>query len=199
MGEARPSSPLVGEAESRSDRVGGVGANVSDAGANTPASVALRATRPSPQGGGEGAGDWLHLAGSIDGDTHILPVRVYYEDTDFSGVVYHANYLRFMERGRTDFLRLAGVSQSTLHAGGEGLILAVRRMTLDFQKPARMDDVLTIETHAAEVRGASFILKQRILRGAEVILTADVHVAAIAGGRPARIPDDLRAILERGR
>ena len=104
-----------------------------------------------------------------------------------------------MERGRTDFLRLAGVSQSTLHAEGEGLILAVRRMTLDFLKPARMDDVLMIETRAAEVRGASFILKQRILRGQEIILTADVHVAAIVGGRSARIPDGLRAILERNR
>ncbi|HKH95897.1 MAG TPA: tol-pal system-associated acyl-CoA thioesterase [Beijerinckiaceae bacterium] len=139
------------------------------------------------------------LDGEIHSGRHVMAVRVYYEDTDFSGIVYHANYLRFMERGRTDFLRLAGVSQSTLHAEGEGLILAVRRMTLDFLKPARMDDVLMIETRAAEVRGASFILKQRILRGQEIILTADVHVAAIVGGRPARIPDGLRAILERNR
>ena len=141
----------------------------------------------------------LRLAGRIEGDTHILPVRIYYEDTDFSGVVYHANYLRFLERGRTDFLRLAGVSQSTLHAGGDGLILAVRRMTLDFLKPARMDDVLAVETRAAEVRGASFVVLQRIRRGEEIILTADVRVAAIAGGRPARIPDALRAILEQER
>jgi acyl-CoA thioester hydrolase len=141
----------------------------------------------------------LRLAGRIVGDTHILLVRVYYEDTDFSGVVYHANYLRFLERGRTDYLRLAGVNQSTLHAGGDGLILAVRRMTLDFLRPARMDHVLVVETRAAEVRGASFSLAQRILRGAEVILTADVRVAAIAGGRPARIPDALRVILEQER
>ena len=141
----------------------------------------------------------LRLAGRIEGDTHILPVRVYYEDTDFSGVVYHANYLRFLERGRTDFLRLAGVDQSTLHAGGDGLILAVRRMTLDFLKPARMDDVLVVETQAADVRGASFMLAQRILRRDDVIMTATVHVAAIAGGRPARIPDALRAILEQER
>lgn len=138
---------------------------------------------------------WPHLAGVLEGRTHILPVRVYYEDTDFSGIVYHANYLRFLERGRTDFLRLAGVAQSDLHADGEGLIFAVRRMTIDYFLPARMDDVLTVETRTDEVRGASLVIAQRILRGEEVIVTADVRVAAIAGGRPVRIPDHLRRIL----
>ncbi|CUA84584.1 (3S)-malyl-CoA thioesterase [Chelatococcus sambhunathii] len=138
---------------------------------------------------------WPHLAGVLEGRTHILPVRVYYEDTDFSGIVYHANYLRFLERGRTDFLRLAGVAQSDLHADGEGLIFAVRRMTIDYILPARMDDVLTVETRTDEVRGASLVIAQRILRGDEVIVTADVRVAAIAGGRPARIPGHLRRIL----
>jgi acyl-CoA thioester hydrolase len=127
-----------------------------------------------------------------------LPVRVYYEDTDFSGVVYHANYLRFLERGRTELLRATGVDQSTLHGSDEGLSFAVRRMTIDYLKPARMDDVLTIETRAEEVRGASLVIAQRVLRGAEVLVTADVRVAAIARGRPARIPDDLRALLEPG-
>jgi acyl-CoA thioester hydrolase len=136
-----------------------------------------------------------HISGRLDNGIHILPVRVYYEDTDFSGVVYHASYLRFLERGRTDFLRLAGVDQSTLHADGEGIIFAVRRMTIDYFKPARMDDVLVVETHTADVRGASLVIAQRILRGEEVIVTADVRVAAISGGRPARIPDDLRGIL----
>jgi tol-pal system-associated acyl-CoA thioesterase len=138
---------------------------------------------------------WPHLAGVLEGRTHILPVRVYYEDTDFSGIVYHANYLRFLERGRTDFLRLAGVAQSDLHADGQGLIFAVRRMTIDYFLPARMDDVLTVETRTDEVRGASLVIAQRILRGDEVVVTADVRVAAIAGGRPARIPDHLRRIL----
>ncbi|HKH34067.1 MAG TPA: tol-pal system-associated acyl-CoA thioesterase, partial [Beijerinckiaceae bacterium] len=124
-----------------------------------------------------------------------LPMRVYYEDTDFSGVVYHASDLRFLERGRTEFLRAAGVDQSTLHAEGEGLIFAVRRMTIDYLKPARMDDVLLIETHTADVRGASLTIAQRIRRGEEVLVTADVRVAAVLGGRPARIPDHLRAIL----
>src|SRR5918998_1554369 len=136
------------------------------------------------------------LSGFLAGGTHRLPIRVYYEDTDFSGVVYHASYLRFMERGRTDFLRLAGVDQSTLHAEGEGLIFAVRRMTIDFLKPARMDDVLVVRTRTEEVRGASLVIAQAILRDDETILTADVRVAALAGGRPARIPDGLRAILK---
>ena len=133
--------------------------------------------------------------GTVAAGRHRLPVRVYYEDTDFSGVVYHASYLRFLERGRTEFLRAAGVDQSSLHAEGEGLIFAVRRMTIDYLKPARMDDVLLVETRTEEVRGASLVIAQRILRGEEVIVTADVRVAAILGGSPARIPDGLRAIL----
>jgi acyl-CoA thioester hydrolase len=127
---------------------------------------------------------------------HLLPVRVYYEDTDFSGVVYHASYLRFLERGRTEFLRAAGLDQSALHAEGQGLIFAVRRLTIDYLRPARMDDVLAVETRTAEVRGASLLVAQRILRGHEALVTADVRVAAIAGGRPARIPDEIRRILQ---
>lgn len=137
-------------------------------------------------------------AGILAGGLHRLPLRVYYEDTDFSGVVYHASYLRFMERGRTDLLRLAGVDQSALHAGGTGLIFAVRRMMIDYLKPARMDDVLVVETQTREVRGASLVIGQRILRGQEVLVTADVRVAALSAGRPARIPDPLRAILAPG-
>jgi len=122
-------------------------------------------------------------------------VRVYYEDTDFSGLVYHASYLRFLERGRTDSLRLAGVDQSQLHADGEGLVFAVRRMTLDFLKPARMDDVLVVETRTREVRGATILIAQRVLRGEETLLTAEVTVACLGGGRPRRIPDALRRTL----
>ena len=138
------------------------------------------------------------LAGRLDGDTHRLPVRVYYEDTDFSGLVYHASYLRFLERGRTDLLRVAGVDQSSLHAGGEGIVFVVRRMTIDYLSPARMDDILTVETRNAEVRGATILIAQRILRDEEVLVTADVLVAALAAGRPARIPDGLRTILGGG-
>jgi acyl-CoA thioester hydrolase len=135
------------------------------------------------------------LLGSVHEGTHTMPVRVYYEDTDFSGVVYHANYLRFLERGRTELLRATGVDQSMLHAGEQGLIFAVRKMTIDYLKPARMDDMLAVETRTIEIRGASLFLKQRILRGPDVIVEAEVQVAAIAGGRPVRIPEKLRAIL----
>ena len=150
-------------------------------------------TPSSRPGGGE---IW---PGRIEGDTHLLPVRVYYEDTDFSGVVYHASYLRYLERGRTESLRSLGVDQAVLHAGGKGIAFAVRRLTIEYLAPARMDDVLVVETRMAEVRGASLIVAQRIRRGAEVVVTADVRVAAIAaGGRPARIPDALRATLSGG-
>jgi acyl-CoA thioester hydrolase len=155
--------------------------------------------RGAREGGGMGSSPepagYSSLSGELRNGIHYLPVRVYYEDTDFSGVVYHASYLRFLERGRTDFLRAGGVDQSTLHAGGEGLIFAVRRMTIDYLLPARMDDVLIVETRTAEVRGASLSIDQRIARGRETIVTADVRVAAILGGRPTRIPDALRAVL----
>jgi acyl-CoA thioester hydrolase len=134
-------------------------------------------------------------SGELQGATHRLPVRVYYEDTDFSGVVYHASYLRFLERGRTELLRATGVDQSMLHADGSGLIFAVRKMTIEYLKPARMDDVLTVETRSTEIRGASLFLAQRVLRGEEVLVTAEVQVAALAGGRPVRIPEPLRSVL----
>lgn len=126
---------------------------------------------------------------------HRMTIRVYYEDTDFSGVVYHASYLRFFERGRTELLRTAGVDQSTLHAGGAGLGFAVRRMTIDYLKPARMDDVLAVETRTAAIRGATLDIEQRILVGDTVLVTASVLVAALIGGRPVRIPDELRGQL----
>ena len=126
---------------------------------------------------------------------HQLAIRIYYEDTDFSGVVYHASYLRFLERGRTELLREAGVDQSALLAEGRGLGFAVRRMTVDFLKPARMDDLVTVETRLEAVRGASLDLAQRIVRDGTVLLTASVQVAAVSGGRPARLPDELRRRL----
>ena len=137
----------------------------------------------------------IPISGRIEDGAHRLVVRVYYEDTDFSGIVYHANYLKYLERGRTDQLRLAGVAQSALLAAEEGLAFAVRRMTLDWLKPARMDDVLVVETRTLAVKGATILLAQRILRGEEPLLTADVTVAAIRGGRPVRIPEELRERL----
>jgi acyl-CoA thioester hydrolase len=134
------------------------------------------------------------LSGRFEGSTHILPVRIYYEDTDFSGIVYHANYLRYLERGRTDFLRLAGINQSVLHAEGD-IVFSVRRMLLDFLRPARMDDVVIVETSVSVMKGASITMAQRIRRGEETLLTAEVLVAAIRDGRPARLPDAVRALM----
>ncbi len=136
--------------------------------------------------------------GRWDGTAHRLPVRVYYEDTDFSGVVYHASYLRFMERGRTEILRALAVAQSDLHGEAPGLAFAVRRMTLDFLRPARMDDLLAVVTRPHEMRGASMTLAQEVLRGEEVLVRAQVMVAAVREGRAVRIPDALRRALGEG-
>ena len=122
-------------------------------------------------------------------------VRVYYEDTDFSGSVYHASYLRFMERGRTEMLRARGIDQGRIFAGDAGAVFGfvVRSMKIDYLRPARMDDLLTIETSAREVGAASIEMHQRVLRGDEVLVTADVRVACVMNGRAARIPADVRA------
>jgi acyl-CoA thioester hydrolase len=135
------------------------------------------------------------LDGEIANGLHKQPVRVYYEDTDFSGVVYHASYLRFLERGRTEFLRAIGVSQSVLHAGGHAVGFAVRRMTIEFLKPARMDDVIAVETEVMSIGGASLDLAQTIRRDDEVLSSAEVRVACLVRGRPARLPAELRMKL----
>ncbi len=127
--------------------------------------------------------------------THQITVRVYYEDTDFSGVVYHASYLRFMERGRTELIRALGIEQRELFDGETALGFAVRKMTIDFLRPAVMDDLLTIETRSVEARGATMDLEQRVLRGDDVLISAQVKVACVGGGRARRIPDGLRRQL----
>jgi len=126
---------------------------------------------------------------------HFLPVRVYYEDTDFSARVYHASYLRFLERGRTEILRAAEVAQSDLHAEMGGLAFVVRKMNIDFLGAAVMDDVLIIVTRPKEMRGASMMLEQEVRRGDDVLVRAEVMVAAVRDGRAVRIPDHLRAAL----
>ena len=127
------------------------------------------------------------LDGEIRDGRHHQQVRVYYEDTDFSGVVYHASYLRFMERGRTNYLRLIGADHRALFeqaaAEAPGFAFVVRAMTIDFLKPARMDDVLTVVTTPTEVKGASVILTQTISRGQERLVEARVRVAFVSGGR----------------
>jgi acyl-CoA thioester hydrolase len=115
-------------------------------------------------------------------ETQRLPIRVYYEDTDFSGFVQHVAYLRFFERGRTEFLRARGIDQSKLFAA-EALVFVVRKMSVDYAKPARMDDELCVETAIAKLGGASIEMRQRILRGEDLIAEAQVRIAAVAGGR----------------
>jgi acyl-CoA thioester hydrolase len=129
---------------------------------------------------------------------HQLVIRIYYEDTDFSGVVYHASYLRFLERGRTETLRARGIDQAALYGdGGTGaLAFAVRHMAIDWLKPARMDDMIMVETRIGAIKGASLSLHQRILRGDAILMTAEVLVALVAHGKPARMPAALRAKLE---
>jgi acyl-CoA thioester hydrolase len=122
-------------------------------------------------------------------------VRVYYEDTDFSGVVYHANYLRFLERGRTETLRDAGLDHASLFAAEPPLALAVARMEIDFRRPALMDDLLVVETVVAEVGGASLAMHQRLLRGEDILVDAKVRVAAVSRGRAVRLPAGLAARL----
>ena len=126
----------------------------------------------------------------------LIPIRIYYEDTDFSGLVYHASYLRFLERGRTEFLRAHGIKQTELfdEESGAPLTFVVRSMRIEFIKPARMDEELTVETAIAKIGGASLEMAQRILRGEETLVAADVRVAAVVAGKARRLPE---AILER--
>lgn len=125
-----------------------------------------------------------------------LPARVYYEDTDAGGVVYHAAYLRFMERGRTEYVRERGVTQSSLSdQAGEPLFFVVRHLEIEFLRPGRLDDLLTIETRVAKRGGASVAMAQRVLRGDEVLATATVTVVLVGGGRARRIPAELGARL----
>src|SRR3989441_6327019 len=118
------------------------------------------------------------LDGEIRDGRHVMPVRVYYEDTDFSGAVYHANYLRFMERGRTNYLRLLGIDHRALFEEAQqeapGFAFVVRSMQIEFRKPARMDDMLDVVTEAEEVKGASLTLYQRVLRGPDLLIEAHV-------------------------
>jgi acyl-CoA thioester hydrolase len=131
-------------------------------------------------------------AGRFDGRLHLLPVRVYYEDTDFSGIVYHANYLRFFERGRSDFLRVAGVHHNELASGPEAMAFAVNKMTLDFLKPARIDDALVVRTAFETMRGPRIFIAQRLTRGEDVLVKAAVEVCCISlTGRPKKPPPML--------
>ena len=131
-------------------------------------------------------------AGWFEGREHVLPVRVYYEDTDFTGVVYHANYLRYFERGRSDFLRLAGVSHTDLLERHDPSAFVVVRMEIDFKRAARIDDALLVRTTYDEAKGPRLSISQTIVRGEELIAAAAVTAACIAlDGRPRKPPAGL--------
>lgn len=143
------------------------------------------------------------LSGALTDFGHRLMARVYYADTDFSGVVYHARYLEFLERGRSDYLRLAGVHHTELAEGkhGERIVWVVRRMEIDFRSPARMDDILTIDTRTDDISGARIFMGQQLKRGDDVLVEAKVEAAIIGElGRPKRFPKEwIAAFMPRAR
>ena len=136
-------------------------------------------------------------AGAFDGAEHRLPLRVYWEDTDAGGIVYHASYVRWMERGRTEYLRAIGLDQRALRASGTRFV--VKSMTIDFRRPALFDDSLLVCTQCTTSRAASLILRQRVVRGAEEMAQAEVLCAAIDDDdRPLRLPRPIRERLGAG-
>jgi acyl-CoA thioester hydrolase len=133
-------------------------------------------------------------AGGFDGREHQLPVRVYYEDTDFTGLVYHASYVRFFERGRSDYLRLAGADHVAMAAVQTAF--AVLSLNVAFRSAARIDDALVVHTRFEAVKGARILIAQQITREGEVLATAEVQAACIdPEGRARRPPPELMAAL----
>jgi acyl-CoA thioester hydrolase len=130
----------------------------------------------------------------IDG-AHVLPLRVYYEDTDAAGIVYYANWLRFLERGRTELLRVLGQEHSALREE-RGVSWVVRRCAIDYLKPARLDEAIEVVTSCSELRGASLDMVQQARRGEETLVRAELTVACMGtGGRPVRLPPHVRTAL----
>ena len=128
------------------------------------------------------------LTGHYQGSTHLFAVRVYFEDTDLSGVTYHANYLRWFERARSDMLRVIGIDQRAVHEAGEGAY-AVTELNLRYIQPARLEDDVVIKSRCTEIRAASCRIKQEAWRGDMLLCTADVRAAFVApDGRPRRQP-----------
>jgi acyl-CoA thioester hydrolase len=131
-------------------------------------------------------------SGRFDGTAHYFPVRVYYEDTDLSGIVYHANYLKWFERARSDLLRLLGIDQRAAQEAGEGTY-AVAELTIRYAAPAKLDDAVIVESRPIELRAASCRLHQKVWRGADLLAEAHLRVAFVgADGRPRRQPDAWR-------
>jgi acyl-CoA thioester hydrolase len=134
--------------------------------------------------------------GSFDGNAHILPLRIYYEDTDLSGMVYHANYLRYMERGRTEFFRLAGVTQMADLESAQPTAWAIRNVDVKFHAPARVDDALSVHTILTGISGARLTARQRIFSGKTLLTDGRIEACIVTlTGRPRRIPENIRALL----
>jgi len=129
---------------------------------------------------------------------HHYPVRIYYEDSDAGGVVYHANYLRYAERARTEAMREAGIPHAEM-VQQHGLMFVVRRVKVEYLRPARVDDTLAVTTEPLRIGGASVLLRQRVLRGPQTLAVLELQLAcvAVADGRAARLPDRWRLVLER--
>ena len=143
---------------------------------------------------------WPDIAGRIEGETHVLPVRVYFEDTDCAGVVYHANFLKFCERARSDFIRLLGIDAKGLAEPehGEPSVFVVRRVEIDYLKPGHMDDLLEIVTSCAEIGSASLVLQQDVRRDGTPIVRAKVTVVLVSrAGKPQRLGALVRTSLQR--
>ena len=135
--------------------------------------------------------------GRFEGREHRFPVRVYFEDTDLSGAVYHANYLRYMERARSDMLRLAGIDQRAVQEAGEGAY-AVSSLAIRYRRPARLDDALIVVTRLRQVRAASIDIHQRVMRGAEILTEAEVTAALVGvSGKPKRQPKEWLEAFQR--
>jgi acyl-CoA thioester hydrolase len=133
---------------------------------------------------------------------HRLAVRVYFEDTDAGGILYHGSHMRFFERGRTEFLRDLGISQSVTadRTDPNALLFVVRRFAIEYKKPGFLDDLLTVETEIGAITGPRFIVAQRLLRGGDLIAAAEVEVVATGGnGRPRRLPPAMAALIEGAR
>ncbi len=134
--------------------------------------------------------------GHFDGRKHLYPLRVFYEDTDFTGVVYYANYLRFFERARSSFFRLVGLKHAELWDGSDPLAFVIRKIDLDYKKPARIDDHLTIITTYDSFKGARLLVTQSAYRGDELLVTAKSEAASInPDGRPKRAPKSMIEML----
>lgn len=140
--------------------------------------------------------DWTALApqqGTLAQGAHWLPVRVFFEDTDAGGIVYHANYLKFMERARSDFARLIGIDQNAMMEGDDPLGFVVKRIDIDYARPARLDDALVVETRLKVLKGASMESLQIVRRGDEIMTQATVRIACLdRNGRARRFPDAVR-------